>query len=80
MFEVTFIIVDVSTQYPLFGRDWMSLLEFDVSALIQEATQVCSTSKLKKLSQQNICVVNMPIFSRKTWEYCRGLRLQLVLI
>ena len=42
--EASFVVVDVSTQYPLFGRDWMSLLGFDVSALIQEATQVLSTS------------------------------------
>ena len=33
--EASFVVVDVSTQYLLFGRDWMSLLGFDVSALIQ---------------------------------------------
>ena len=42
--ETSFVVVDVSTQCPLFGRDWMSLLWFDVSALIQEATQILSTS------------------------------------
>ena len=44
MIEASFLVVDVSTQYPLFGRDWMSFLGFDVSALIEEATQVLSTS------------------------------------
>ena len=42
--KASFVVVDVSTQYPLFGRDWMPLLGFDVSTLIQEATQVLSTS------------------------------------
>ena len=42
--KASFLVVDVSTQCPLFGRDWMSLLWFDVSALIQEATQVLNTS------------------------------------
>ena len=45
VFESTFIVVDVSTQYPLFGRDWMSLLRFDISALMQEATQIHNTMK-----------------------------------
>ena len=31
------VVVEVSTQYPLFGRDWMSQLGFNVSAHIQEA-------------------------------------------
>ena len=46
VFEASFIVVDVSTQYPLFGRDWMSQLGFDVSALIQKATQVHNTSEV----------------------------------
>ena len=33
----------ISTQYPLFGKDWMALIEFNVSALTQEATQVHNT-------------------------------------
>ena len=35
VFEVVFIVVDVPTQYPLFGRDWMSRIGFDVMALLQ---------------------------------------------
>ena len=37
-FSATFIVVDVSTHYPLFGRDWMYLLDFDVAELIGKAT------------------------------------------
>ena len=40
VFEAAFIVVEGSTQYPLFGREWMSQLGFNVSALIQEATQI----------------------------------------
>ena len=36
----TFIVVDVSTLYPLFERDWMYLLWVDVSRLIQSTTQI----------------------------------------
>ena len=37
---VTFIAVDLSTLYPLFGSHWMCLLGVDVSRLIQAATQI----------------------------------------
>jgi len=44
VFEAVFIVVDMPTQYPLFGRDWMSCIGFDVTSLLQEATQVhCSS-------------------------------------
>ena len=46
VFEAAFIVVELLTQYPLFGRDWMSQLGFNVSALIQEATQIHSTSEV----------------------------------
>ena len=39
----TFIVVDAKAQYPLFGRNWMSLLGINVSFLILQATQVHST-------------------------------------
>ena len=39
----TFIVVDAEAQYPLFGRDWMSLLGINVSSLILQATRVHST-------------------------------------
>ena len=48
--NATFIVVDVVTCYPLFGRDWMSILEFDVSTLIQQATQVHNTVEGTKFS------------------------------
>ena len=38
--DATFVVVDVLTCYPLFGRDWMLLLGFDLPILIKEATQV----------------------------------------
>ena len=37
--DATFIVMDVSTLYPLFERDWMYLLRVDVSRLIQTAAQ-----------------------------------------
>ena len=37
--DATFIVMDVSTLYPLFERDWMYLLGVDVSRLVQTATQ-----------------------------------------
>ena len=38
--DATFVVVDVSTCYPLFGRDWMLLLGLDLTVLINEATQI----------------------------------------
>ena len=38
--DATFIVVDVSTLYLLFGRDWVYLLGMDVSRLIQTVTQI----------------------------------------
>ena len=40
----TFVVVDVKKQFPLLGRDWMSLLHFDVVHLMDQATQVHHTS------------------------------------
>jgi len=37
-FRGSFIVVDVATHYPLFGRDWMYLLGFNLTKLINEAT------------------------------------------
>jgi len=36
----TFVVVDVKKQFPLLGRDWMALLQFDVVHLMDQATQV----------------------------------------
>ena len=38
--EATLVVVDVSTCYPLFGRDWMLLLGLDLTVLINEAAQI----------------------------------------
>ena len=38
--QATFVVVDVHSQLPLLGRDWMALLQFDVSTLIDQATQI----------------------------------------
>ena len=37
-----FIVVEAEAQYPLFGRDWMSLLGINVSSLIFQVIQVHS--------------------------------------
>ena len=38
--KATFVVVDVPTHYPLFGRDWMLLLGLDVATVIMEATKI----------------------------------------
>ena len=38
--KATFVVVDVPTHYPLFGRDWMLLLGLDVVTVIMEATKI----------------------------------------
>ena len=38
--QATFVVADVHSQLPLLGRDWMALLQFDVSTLINQATQI----------------------------------------
>ena len=32
--QATFVVVDVHSQLPLLGRDWMAFLQFDMSTLI----------------------------------------------
>ena len=49
--DATIIVVDVSTLYPLFGRDWMYLLGVDVSRLIQSATQIHNVLTLSPSEQ-----------------------------
>jgi len=51
--QATFVVVDVSTRYPLFGRDWMHLLKFDVPQLLKRATQNCKPC-IGTLSSQSI--------------------------
>jgi len=43
--QATFVVVDVQKQPPLLGRDWMALLQFDVSTLMNQATQIHHNSK-----------------------------------
>ena len=38
--KATFVVVDVPTHYPLFGRDLMLLLGLDVATVIMEATKI----------------------------------------
>lgn len=40
-----FVVVDVQKQVPLLGRDWMNMSQFDVSALMVQATQLHHTSE-----------------------------------
>ena len=46
--HATFVVVGVEGQLPLMGRDWMSLLQFDVVALMKQMT-LKSTRCLKIL-------------------------------
>jgi len=51
-FRGSFIVVDVATHYPLFGRDWMYLLGFDVT----EQSNIISTScYFSRITSQRIC-------------------------
>ena len=43
--HTTFVMVDVEKQLPLLSRDWMSLLQFDVTALMEHVTQLHHTSE-----------------------------------
>ena len=43
--QTTFVVVYVHNQLPLLGRDWMAELQFDVSRLINQATQIHHTSE-----------------------------------
>ena len=38
--QATFVVVDVHSQLLLLSRDWMALLQFDVSTLINQATKI----------------------------------------
>ena len=38
--HATFVVVDVSTCYPLFERDWMLLLGLHLTVLINETSQI----------------------------------------
>ena len=38
--QATLVVVDVHSQLPLLGRDWMALLQFDVSTLINQVSQI----------------------------------------
>ena len=62
VFEAAFIVVEVSTQYPLFGRDWISQLGFDVSPLIQEATQIHNTSEVV-VTAERLCSEYSEVFT-----------------
>ena len=42
--SATFIVVDVQKQFPLLGRDWMTLLNFDLISLMTQATAVYQTT------------------------------------
>ena len=43
--HTTFVVIDIEKQLPLLGRDWMSLLQFDVTALMERVTQLHHTSE-----------------------------------
>ena len=39
-----FIVVDVQKQFPLLGRDWMALLNFDLISLMTQAIAIHQTT------------------------------------
>ena len=43
--HTAFVVVDVEKQLTLLGRDWMSLLQFDITALMERVTQLHHTSE-----------------------------------
>jgi len=54
VFSATFVVVDVQKQFPLLGRDWMVLLNFDVVSLMTTATavhQMSTDAVMNKLIQ-----------------------------
>ena len=42
--SATFVVVDVQKQFPLLGRDWMALLNFDLISLMTQATTIHQTT------------------------------------
>ena len=62
--QATFIVVDVTTRYPLFGRDWMHLLNFDVPKLLKNATQGCNSS-IQSVSSESIFSQYADVFAEK---------------
>ena len=43
--QATFVVVEVEKQLPLLGRDWVTLLQFDVVTLMEQVTQVHHTAE-----------------------------------
>ena len=42
--SAVFVVVDVQKQFPLLGRDWMALLDFDLIALLTQTTAIHQTT------------------------------------
>ena len=57
--EATLVVVDVSTCYPLFGRDWMLLLGLDLTVLINEAAQIHNVKAGTFFHRQICCLQHM---------------------
>lgn len=47
--QAKFVVVEVEHQLPLLGRDWMTLLQFNVVTLMEQVTQVHYTSEATNL-------------------------------
>ena len=47
--QAKFVVVEVEHQLPLLGRDWMTLLQFNVVTLMEQVTQVHCTSETTDL-------------------------------
>ena len=47
--QAKFVVVEVEQQLTLLGRDWLTLLQFDVVTLMEQVTQVHYTSETTNL-------------------------------
>ena len=70
--QATFVVVDVQNQLPLFGRNWIALLQFDVSTLMNQATQIHQTSENPLAA--GILVEFSDVF-KTNWVYSKELKL-----
>ena len=75
--QATFVVVDVHSQLPLLGRDWMALLQFDVSTLINQASQIHHMSGTTLATD---IMANLLMFLKINWVFLRELKQILLLM
>ena len=75
--QATFVVVDVHNQLPFLGRDWMALLQFDVSTLINQASQIHHMSGTTLATD---IMANLLMFLKINWVFSRELKQILLLM